>query len=132
MSRRRVTVQLTFFIIIFFINIFMDYIQYKIPQDALHNNDQLTFCNVHLTWQCPVDVALSNRQSHTSHIVIQTQKCEPYQLNKLSSHPLLRGAYHLTQPHPHVRKRKHGRILPSCPGQQQPSFTSYPKHNERV
>ena len=27
------------------------------------------------------------------------------------SHPFLQGASHLTQPHPHARKRKHGRSL---------------------
>ena len=32
--------------------------------------------------------------------VIQTQKCEPCQLNKLTSPPFLQEAFHLTQPHP--------------------------------
>ena len=28
---------------------------------------------------------------------------------RTTTHPYLQGAFHLTQPHPHARKRKHGR-----------------------
>ena len=30
----------------FFINIFVDYIQYKIPQDALHNRIYMSICGI--------------------------------------------------------------------------------------
>ena len=30
-------------------------------------------------------------------------------------HPFLQGAFHLTQPHPHARKRKHSRSLTVMP-----------------
>ena len=36
-------------------------------------------------------------------------------------------AFYLTQPQPHMRKRKHGRSSPSCHGQQRISLTSYTK-----
>ena len=38
---------------------------------------------------------------------IQIQNCEPCQLNKLLSHPLLQGASHLTSPRPHAQKHKY-------------------------
>ena len=44
---------------------------------------------------------------HTLQNVIQAQNFEPCQLNKLSAHPFMQGAFHLTQPHPHVGKPKH-------------------------
>ena len=46
---------------------------------------------------------------------MQTWKCEPCQLNKLISHPFLLGAFHLTQPHPHAWKHKHGGSITIIP-----------------
>ena len=71
--------------------------------------------------------------------VIQTQKCEPCQLHKPTT-PFLAGAFHLTQPHPHAGKRKHGRsstVMPwtttdefnVIPKTQRMSLASFPGHS---
>ena len=47
--------------------------------------------------------------------IIQVQKCDPFQLNRLSSWPFWQGAFHLTQTHPQARNHKHGRSLTVMP-----------------
>ena len=46
-------------------------------------------------------------------------------LNK--PHPFLRGAFHPTQPHPHARKREHGRRLTIMPWTTTDEFNVIPK-----
>ena len=42
-------------------------------------------------------------------------------------HPFLQGAFHLTQPHPHAGKRKHGRSLTVMPWTTTDEFNIVPK-----
>ena len=60
---------------------------------------------------------------HTLQNVIRTQKWE---LNKLSSHLPTRN-FPLTQPHPHARKRKHGRSLTVLRGASTDDFNVVPE-----
>ena len=68
-----------------------------------HNNNN----NNNLVWRhCHRDALykLLHKLKSASHVSLTYQP-----------HPFLQGAFHLTQPHPHARKRKHGRSLTVMP-----------------
>ena len=64
--------------------------------------------------------------THLTKCNMQTQKCELCQLDKPTT-PYPAGGFHLTQPHPHARKRKHGRSLTVMPWTTTDEFNVIPK-----
>ena len=112
--------------------------------------------DIYLTWLTPLclylhfvpvcsNIRLLTYSDQTFITVSHLTKCNKNSKVRVSltnyPHPFLQVALHLTQPHPHARKHKHGRILTVwpwtttdefniIPKTQQMSSTSFPGHQD--